>query len=108
VVIFLSPLDSIYLEPDIQLDKGSIGLACTFWTHTDSHCINKAFSLLLPRMISVHTEPHFRTPALLFNKCTTPAKRPFKSGAHGFAFPAPLDGARAKSLPRSPGVQQRS
>jgi len=65
------------------LDKGSIGHAFASRIHTEYHNINEAFSLLLPCVISVHTEPHFRTPAFSYSKCAAPAKRPFKSGLRG-------------------------
>jgi len=64
----------------MQSDKGSISLAFTFRTRAENHHINKACSLLLPRLISVQTEHCFRTPALLYNRYAAPAKRPTKGG----------------------------
>jgi len=61
---------------DHAFSKGSLGHAYTFRILTGNGDINIAFGLLLPRMISVHAELRFRTPALSFYRCAAPAKLP--------------------------------
>src|SRR3954453_24236791 len=66
------------IQNPTSIEKGSLGHAYTFRIHTGNDDINTAFGLLLPRMISVHAERCFGTPALLFNRCAAPAKLAIK------------------------------
>jgi len=66
------------IQNPTSIEKGSLGHAYTFRIHTGNDDINTAFGLLLPRMISVHAERCFGTPALLFYRCAAPAKLPIK------------------------------
>jgi len=89
------------IQNPTSIEKGSLGHAYTFRIHTGNGDINTAFGLLLPRMISVHAERCFGTPALLFYRCAAPAKLPIKRVSQEYMVSPGGDGSQR------PGEQAR-